>query len=110
MFLPEVMACPQCSRKPTARLRRDLHMCMTCGFQWMDNAIPAHATAISAQEPPAPEHSQFTARELRRLSIYRAAILAGFYSDHQRFSSVRPERPSCGRLRSSTHAREIRRL
>ena len=43
------------------------------------------APQVTTTEPEVPPYI-FTARELRRLAVYRAAIVAGFYTDQLKTS------------------------
>jgi hypothetical protein len=64
--------CPRCNIRRTASIA-NASFCFNCRLQW--------GKALGASEPrPEPPYT-FTAAETARLTIYRAAIRAGFYSD-----------------------------
>jgi hypothetical protein len=68
--------CPRCAIRRTARLAYGTSFCFNCRLQW-----PTHdAPLLDAVEVLAPLHA-FAADELARLSVYRAAVRNGFYTD-----------------------------
>ncbi|HEV7662603.1 MAG TPA: hypothetical protein VGQ62_03640, partial [Chloroflexota bacterium] len=77
---PELLACVRCGFRRTLRVgaRR---VCFQCRSNWVV------AQPSEAAERPGPPPLQmevawpFTAAEVLRLRIYRAAVRAGFYSD-----------------------------
>jgi hypothetical protein len=87
-MLIELKACPRCGNARTVRLRRELSLCVNCKLQWSPRAGPAGPDAIAARarvsrvtDHRTPLAYPFTPRELRRLTHYRAAVAAGFYTD-----------------------------
>jgi hypothetical protein len=84
----EERACPRCGNLRTVRLRRELSMCWNCKLQWSPIPVSSDGGAIVAPADVVPEteHTSqldypFTPRELQRLAHYRAAVIAGFYTD-----------------------------
>jgi hypothetical protein len=69
--------CPRCGNRPTLHLYDRSSLCVNCKLRWRpDGAVaPANSAASAAIEYP------FSADELRRLAVYRAAVLAGFFND-----------------------------
>jgi hypothetical protein len=70
-------ACPRCAIRRTVSIA-SASFCFNCRLHW-DKALDASEPRL---EPP----YTFTAAETARLMIYRAAIHAGFYSDHSETS------------------------
>jgi len=70
--------CPRCAIRRTASIA-SASFCFNCRLHWGK----ALGVSESRLEPPYP----FTAAETARLTIYRAAVQAGFYSDQ---SETRP--------------------
>lgn len=65
--------CPRCAIRRTVRVAT-VSLCFNCGLQWGE--------VSDATRGPRPEPAYtFTAAETARLTIYRAAIQAGFYTD-----------------------------
>ena len=67
-FLIEDRACPRCANRRTVRLGQDKSVCFNCRFRWVPE--------------PVERWPSFTDVERARLEIYRAAVWAGFYTDH----------------------------
>jgi hypothetical protein len=65
--------CPRCGIRRTVRYR-SLSFCFNCHQQWDGVHAVIGETIQEALY-------QFTAAEMARLMIYRAAIRAGFYND-----------------------------
>jgi hypothetical protein len=63
--------CPRCAIRRTVRIAR-ASFCFNCRLHW-----GSQATSAAVSEPA----YAFTVAETERLMIYRAAVLAGFYSD-----------------------------
>jgi hypothetical protein len=57
--------CPRCANKRTASMGSHGSICFNCRHKW----------------EPTRTYAGFTAPELARLEIYRAAVRAGFYTD-----------------------------
>jgi len=67
--------CPRCANRRTVSIA-SASFCFNCRLRW---GIPfASGTTVEPRMEPA---YSFTAVETARLTIYRAAIEAGFYSD-----------------------------
>jgi hypothetical protein len=87
--------CPRCAIRRTASIA-SASFCFNCRLHW--------GTAWGAREPRLEPPYAFTAAETARLTVYRAAIHAGFYSDQ---FETRPRRASkiSGRSARSVTAR-----
>ena len=69
--------CPRCANRRTVQIA-SASFCFNCRLYWGSQWSKVSGAAVeSRQEPPYP----FTAAETARLTMYRAAIHAGFYSD-----------------------------
>jgi hypothetical protein len=69
--------CPRCANPRTVRIAT-ASFCFNCHLHWGSQwGTASDATQEPRLEPPYP----FTAAEIARLTMYRAAIQAGFYSD-----------------------------
>jgi hypothetical protein len=69
--------CPRCANRRTVRIAK-ASFCFNCGLHWGSHwGKGSGATVEPRLEPP----YTFTAAETARLTLYRAAIHAGFYSD-----------------------------
>jgi hypothetical protein len=68
--------CPRCTIRRTARLAYGTSFCFNCRLQWPTLGAPL----LDAVEVSPPPHV-FTADESARLSVYRAAVHDGFYTD-----------------------------
>jgi hypothetical protein len=55
-------------------------VCFNCRSSWRW-AEPQHGSAQRTRPAPASPSYPFTAHELARLAIYRAAVAAGFYNE-----------------------------
>jgi hypothetical protein len=66
-------ACPRCAIRRTVRIA-SASFCFNCGLHW------GEVLSATAEPRLAPAYT-FTAAETARLTIYRSAIHAGFYSD-----------------------------
>lgn len=66
--------CPHCNIRRTARLGSWGSICFNC-------RLPLDAAASVAERTAPPANEIFTPAELARLESYRAAILAGLYTD-----------------------------
>lgn len=76
MQVEERWPCPRCGNRRTLNWARGRYHCFNCRHQW-------HASSSARLvEPDALDAAAvFTPEELARLSIYRAAVRAGFYTD-----------------------------
>ena len=72
-FVIEHERCPRCSNLRTARFGTASY-CFNCRLQWSGDALLDAADEPQASYP-------FTAAELVRLRMYRAAVRVGFYTD-----------------------------
>jgi hypothetical protein len=79
-FVIEEQSCPRCANRRTVRVADGSSFCFNCRLQW-----PAHdAAGGDARRGMAalgPQPGSFGLAEQARLTIYRAAVRAGFYSD-----------------------------
>jgi len=67
MVLIQTTCCLRCGQRPIARVTATQLLCFHCRF---------------VQPVPDALDYPFTTGELQRLAIYRAAVIAGFYSDY----------------------------
>jgi len=65
-------ACPSCGRLQSLNMGSGGHFCLNCRYRWRESA---------ALEPTASTTTSFTKPELERLTIYRRAVAAGFFTD-----------------------------
>jgi hypothetical protein len=101
--------CPRCAIRRTVRIAT-ASFCFNCRLQWGSQwGKPLGATVEPRLEPPYP----FTVAETARLTIYRAAIQAGFYSDQSAPAGVALQRPAvatrtvAGRQRTSAEYESV---
>jgi hypothetical protein len=79
-FVIEEQSCPRCANRRTVRVADGSSFCFNCRLQWsVQDAAggPAARGAAASGRQPEP----FGLAEQARLTIYRAAVRAGFYSD-----------------------------
>jgi hypothetical protein len=69
-------ACPRCAIKRTVLLVHGSSFCFNCRYQWDRPARPEMGMAA-----PPDEAFAFSVAERARLTSYRAAVSAGFYTD-----------------------------
>ena len=69
--------CPRCAIRRTVLIAR-ASFCFNCRLHWDGQWSQRSAAAVEPR--PEPFHV-FTAAEVARLRIYRAAVRAGFYTD-----------------------------
>ena len=69
MQMEERVPCPRCGFRRVIRHARKTYVCFQCRYGW------------SADTGHPPEMYAWSAPELARLTTYRLAIRAGFYSD-----------------------------
>jgi hypothetical protein len=79
--------CPRCAIRRTARLAYGTSFCFNCRLQWPTRGAPL----LHSVEVPSQLHV-FAADELARLSVYRAAVRNGFYTD---CIATSPHEPNC---------------
>jgi len=71
--------CPRCGIRRTVRLPGSpWSLCFNCKLQWNSSIA---ATTGESQPGPVSTPYPFSPAELKRLTVYRRAVLAGFYSD-----------------------------
>jgi hypothetical protein len=94
--------CPRCGIRRTVRIAC-ASFCFNCHLHWGSQWGKALSVADEPRlEPP----YAFTAAETARLTIYRAAIHAGFYSDQYTTRPRSASAPSGGRGGCSMTARQ----
>ena len=60
-------ACPSCGRTHSLNMGAGGHFCLSCRYRWSEQEASLGAP--------------FSVAELRRLAIYRRAVVAGFFTD-----------------------------
>ena len=68
-FRIQLVPCPRCAIKRTARVDAGWFICFNCRLQWGEHAPTPAAARL------------FGATERARLEAYRAAVRAGLFSD-----------------------------
>ena len=77
----QALPCPRCATPRTVRMGHWGSVCFNCRHQWGSQEPSQRRTAT---QPEVANVRIFGSAALQRLEIYRAAVLAGFYSDWPR--------------------------
>ena len=78
--------CPSCGIPNTARMTDGVALCFNCRASWdpgdpEGTLRPANRPrAVPPPAAPEPPYA-FTARQIERLRVYRAAVTAGYYNE-----------------------------
>ena len=78
--------CPSCGIPATARMTEGVALCFNCRASWNPGdpeGTLQPADRLGAGRPPAPPERPyaFTALQIERLRVYRAAVTAGYYNE-----------------------------
>ena len=76
-WIDNVTPCPRCGNRPTLLLYDRSSLCMNCRLHWRPGSVGKSQAKV-------PLGYVFSSKELSRLRVYRAAVVAGYYSDEIR--------------------------